>query len=170
MRSEHDVSFIRRICTDIRFEVLTAVVIKHCIISDIIPCTVLEMNRRFGWTYHLHIHGLKISQIRYKHEATSFVTCLMMVSCLAYSSALKMEAKCYSELPLTSNRLRCVTSQKEKLFTACTEDDLWSRWIKQRLNYYSPDYFCAVFGRHDFLCAKSIRQKTQSKKKIKNKN
>jgi hypothetical protein len=39
-------------------EVLTAVVMNVAIIWDIAPCS-LNVNRRFGGTYHLHDEGRK---------------------------------------------------------------------------------------------------------------
>jgi hypothetical protein len=38
----------------IRFEVLTAVVMKISIFWDITPCMALKINRRSGGTYRLH--------------------------------------------------------------------------------------------------------------------
>jgi hypothetical protein len=38
-------------------EVLTAVVMKGTIFWDITPCSPLKVNRRFGGTYLLHLHG-----------------------------------------------------------------------------------------------------------------
>jgi hypothetical protein len=40
-------------------EVLTAVVMKSTIFWDITPCSPLSVNRRFGGTYRLHLHGRK---------------------------------------------------------------------------------------------------------------
>jgi hypothetical protein len=45
----------------VRFEVLTLVVMKSTISREITPCSPLEVNRRFGWTYS-HLQGLRISQ------------------------------------------------------------------------------------------------------------
>jgi hypothetical protein len=39
------------------FEVLTAAVMKSTIFWDIMPCSVLKINQRFGGTYRLHIHA-----------------------------------------------------------------------------------------------------------------
>jgi hypothetical protein len=44
------------------FEVLTAVVMKSSIVWDITPCSPLKVNRRFGGTCCLHLHGRRISQ------------------------------------------------------------------------------------------------------------
>jgi hypothetical protein len=39
-------------------EVLTPVVMKSTILWDITPCSPLEVNRRFGGTYRLHLQAL----------------------------------------------------------------------------------------------------------------
>jgi hypothetical protein len=45
---------------DIGFEVLTAVVMKATILWDIAPCS--HVNRRFGRTYRLQLHGRKSTE------------------------------------------------------------------------------------------------------------
>jgi hypothetical protein len=61
---------------DVRYEVLTAVVMKISIFWDITPCRPLKVNRRFWGTCRLHLY---------------------VESCLAYSLTLKTEAMCSSE-------------------------------------------------------------------------
>jgi hypothetical protein len=61
---------------------------KSSIFWDITPCSPLNVNRHFGGTYRL--------------LTTSFT----LVTCLAYSSTLKMEATCSSE---TSVDIRLTT-------------------------------------------------------------
>jgi hypothetical protein len=51
------------------FEVLTAVVKKSIIFWDITPCNPLKVNRRFGWTYCLHLQGRRISRVRNQRES-----------------------------------------------------------------------------------------------------
>jgi hypothetical protein len=41
------------------FEVFTAVVLKSIFFWDMTPCSPLNVNRRFGGTYHIHIRGKK---------------------------------------------------------------------------------------------------------------
>jgi hypothetical protein len=55
----------------VRFEDSTAVVMKSSIFWDITPCSPLKVNRRFGWTCHLHLQGRRISQARNQREARS---------------------------------------------------------------------------------------------------
>jgi hypothetical protein len=41
----------------VRFEDLTAMVIKSTIFWDITPCSLFKVNRRFGGTYRLNLQG-----------------------------------------------------------------------------------------------------------------
>jgi hypothetical protein len=66
----------------VRYEVLTAVIMKSSIFWDITLYSSLKFNRRFGGTCRLHLLGLRI------RLSTSFT----LVSCLAYSSNLNIEA------------------------------------------------------------------------------
>jgi hypothetical protein len=84
------------------FEVLTAVVMKCSTFWDI-TSNPLKFNWCFGGTSGLHFQGLEINQTRkktWKHVLTTWSLhefAFMLVSCLAYSSILKMEAKYSSE-------------------------------------------------------------------------
>jgi hypothetical protein len=51
------------------FEVITAVVMKSSVFWDITPCGPLKVNRHFGGTFRLHLHGRRISQARNQHES-----------------------------------------------------------------------------------------------------
>jgi hypothetical protein len=70
--------------------------LKRSVFWNITPCSLLKVNRRFGGTCRLHLQGRRISQARNQCEAE---LCLLL-SCLAYSSSLKMcfrnVAKCSS--------------------------------------------------------------------------
>jgi hypothetical protein len=44
-----------------RFEVFTSVTIKNGVFWDVAPCRPC-VNRRFGGTYRLHLHGKKIRE------------------------------------------------------------------------------------------------------------
>jgi hypothetical protein len=57
------------------------------------PCSPLKINRCFGGTYHFHLQGRKISQVKNQREAGS----KQRSSYLAYSSTLKMEVTCSCE-------------------------------------------------------------------------
>jgi hypothetical protein len=51
-------------------EVLTAVIMNY-ILWNITPCSPLNVNRHFGGTCRLHLHGRRISQARDQHEECS---------------------------------------------------------------------------------------------------
>jgi hypothetical protein len=51
------------ITLNIRSEVLTAVVIKSSICRDIMPCSPLIVNQRFGGKYRLYLQGIRISWV-----------------------------------------------------------------------------------------------------------
>jgi hypothetical protein len=68
------------------FEVLAAVVMKTSILWDIMLCSLLKVNRPFGGICRLHLQGRRISS-----------ACFLLISFLAYSSVLKMEAARSSE-------------------------------------------------------------------------
>jgi hypothetical protein len=75
------------------------VLVYRAVIWDITPCSPLKINLCFGETYRLRRQCRRISQTRYLHEAgNKLAPCIMLVSCLAYSSTLKMEATCSSEM------------------------------------------------------------------------
>jgi hypothetical protein len=62
-------------------EVLTAVIMKSSIFWDIIPHSLLKVNQHVRETFY-----------------PCFAACFMLVSCLAYSSTLEMEATCSYEM------------------------------------------------------------------------
>jgi hypothetical protein len=47
------------------------VVHEHSVFWDKAPCSPVKVNWRFGWTYHLHLQGWKVSQARSQHEGGS---------------------------------------------------------------------------------------------------
>jgi hypothetical protein len=50
-------------------EVLTAVTIKSMVFWVTKPCTLVQIQWRFGGTHHLHLQGQRISQARHQQEA-----------------------------------------------------------------------------------------------------
>jgi hypothetical protein len=82
----------------VRFEVLTAVVMKNSIFWDITPSNPLKINRRFGGTC-LHFQGRRIIQVRNQCESSG-TTCHLLSTLfleLAHSLTMKMETKYSSE-------------------------------------------------------------------------
>jgi hypothetical protein len=70
--------------TLVGFQILQALDVKSSVFCDITPCSLLKIIRRFGGIYLIDLQVL-------------LATCLRLLSCLAYSSTLKMEATCSSE-------------------------------------------------------------------------
>jgi hypothetical protein len=68
----------------------TAVVIKNSIFWDITPCSLLKFIQYFGGICGLHLKGWRL-------RVALLAACFMLVSCLAYSSTLKMAAICSNE-------------------------------------------------------------------------
>jgi hypothetical protein len=66
--------------------------IKSSIFLDITQCTLLKVND--GSEEEVP----SIFRVRIREERTLLTTCFMLVSCLAYSSTLKMEATCSSDM------------------------------------------------------------------------
>jgi hypothetical protein len=76
----------------IKFEVLTAVVMKCPIAWDITLCSLLKINTCFGGTCRLQLQGRRISP---PELATNI--CFIIVLFLAYCLTLKMEVTSFSE-------------------------------------------------------------------------
>jgi hypothetical protein len=75
-------------------EFLTAADMNSSIFCDITPYSPLKVNRRFGGTcFHLETK-----------QGTSLLPAFTLVSCLAYSSILKMDATCSSEASVEFQR------------------------------------------------------------------
>jgi hypothetical protein len=52
-----------------RFEVLTAGAMKN-IVWDVMTCTPLDVYRRFGWTWCLHLQGGRVNRVSQASRAT----------------------------------------------------------------------------------------------------
>jgi hypothetical protein len=82
---------------DVRFEVHAAVVMTSSIFWDITPCSPKNVTGRYGGTCCIHLQGERISRARNQCKAL-LATCFTLVSCMAYSSTLKLEATGTSEI------------------------------------------------------------------------
>jgi hypothetical protein len=72
--------------------------------SVMLGCSPVKLSRRFGRTGHFHLQGRRVS----KKQGARRAACLLLVSCFAYTSTLKMEAICSSESSIDSNQTtRC---------------------------------------------------------------
>jgi hypothetical protein len=129
---------------------------KSYIFMDITPCSPSKVIRRFGEARCFHLWGWRIRQASSQHEASNmkifacmFYTCFTVVSCLTYSSTLKIEATCSSE-----------TSVDFQLTTRCyiPEDRTLQRWILLSKLFFCSEYsnamvfniFCSRTPRYNF--------------------
>jgi hypothetical protein len=75
--------------------------LKSTILWDITPCSPLEVNRRFGRIYKLHLEGRRISRTRNQRAPNAST----LISCSDYFSILKMGAICSSETLVDFQRI-----------------------------------------------------------------
>jgi hypothetical protein len=75
--------------------------LKSTTFWDITPCSPLKVNRHFGGTCRLHHQGRRISQTR---NQLCLPPAFTLVSCLAYTLTLKMEATCSLETSVDFQR------------------------------------------------------------------
>jgi hypothetical protein len=73
-----------RTISPVRFEVLTAVVMKISVLWDITQCSPLKVNRRIGGSHRFHLQGV-------------LGTFSMLVSRLSHYSIMQIEVTCSSE-------------------------------------------------------------------------
>jgi hypothetical protein len=99
------------------------------VVWNITPCIPLKVNRRFGGTCRLQLEGRKISQAWKQVTSRAAFT---LVSCILYSSTLKMKATYLPKRRLTFNGLYSAISQKMKLFRNITNTAMCNR----RTNLY----------------------------------
>jgi hypothetical protein len=80
--------------------------VKSSIFWGIMLCSPLKIDRRFGGTYRLFLQGRRISQRGNQNvvNVALLATCFTLLSCLSYSSTLKMEALCSSETSIEFQR------------------------------------------------------------------
>jgi hypothetical protein len=62
------------------FEVLTAMVMKSAVFSDVKSCRPVEVHRCFGGTYYLHFQGRMVSQAIDQQESGGSTAFLINVS------------------------------------------------------------------------------------------
>jgi hypothetical protein len=87
------------------------------IFFDITLCISVKFNRHFGEAYRIHLHGDEQANktywiarsplanlVLFRKVLALLAACFMLVSCTAYSSTLKMEAICSSEMSVDFHR------------------------------------------------------------------
>jgi hypothetical protein len=110
---------------------------------NITQCSLLKVNRRFEGICSFYLQG-RISQVINLKEVrigmAVLVTCLMLVSCVAYSSNLKMEATCPSEKSVDFQQ----TTRRY-----ISEDTILHNHRFEYLKYYISNFvfqrFCLLF-------------------------
>jgi hypothetical protein len=70
---------------------------------DIMPYSPPKINWHFGRIFCLHLQGWRVIQVRY--QLTEFIAWSVLVSCLACSSTLRMEAKNFSDTSFGFQRI-----------------------------------------------------------------
>jgi hypothetical protein len=114
VKPEKTYAYTWYICKNVTFQVLTAVDMKSSIFCNITPCSPLKVNRHFVGTCGLQLQSRRISQTGDQREVGSkdSLTCLVLVSCLACSSDLKMEMTHPSETSADFQRTtRCYIAE-----------------------------------------------------------
>jgi hypothetical protein len=79
------------------FKIKTRLWRRRAVFWEIMLCSQLKANQRFGGTCRLYLQGRRIIHARKQHEAL-LATCFMLISWLAYYSTLKMQVTCFSEM------------------------------------------------------------------------
>jgi hypothetical protein len=77
---------------------------KSIIFWDMTPCSPLKVNRRFGGTYLFHLQGRK-NRLSKKPASKQVAFCLLADFAEPISSTLKMEATCFSETSVETQRI-----------------------------------------------------------------
>jgi hypothetical protein len=85
--------FVRNIYSAFGIEVLTVMRMDISIFWDIICCRLMKSQR----TFRKNIKPSSRSKSHPSEQSTLFAACIFLVSCLAYTSTLKMEVTCSSE-------------------------------------------------------------------------
>lgn len=84
-------------------------------------CSIVKVIWNFRETNHFHVHVKRVSQVR-NHHAACF-------SCLAFSSVLKVEAVCFSEMSVGFHQTtQCYISEDR---TFVFELGFWMNQIKE---------------------------------------
>lgn len=91
------------------FWVLTTRTMKR----DVLPCSLIEFPRRFGWTFCFYPEGSK-SKLNEQPASRN-----ALISCFAHSSISKIESIYCSETSVNSFGICAVISQTTDLFEIC---------------------------------------------------
>jgi hypothetical protein len=89
----------------VRFEGFTPVVMKSTPFWDITPFSPLEVDRRFGGTYRLHLQDWRINRSRSQHEGKVDSDCFPVrptLCSLAVGSIVKQNCVCFLTVRMSS--------------------------------------------------------------------
>jgi hypothetical protein len=105
--------------------VFTALTVS--VLWDLLLCSSLKVNQHLWGTCHLHLQCGKISQGRNQHEQVAsrpfLATCFMLFSCLSYSSTMKEEEICFSQMLADFQRsTQCYVLEDRTLHNCCCEN------------------------------------------------
>jgi hypothetical protein len=144
---------------------------KNTIFWDITSCSPLKVNWNFGGIFRLNFQGREISLARNQRESRPCLPpTLTLVCCSAYSSTLKIEAKCSSELSIDFQRTtrRYIQEDSAALISkipqillfffslhgfgrlACSHSELVLKllrilWLRFRTVHWSRKLSCSIF-------------------------
>jgi hypothetical protein len=95
------------------YEVLTVVVMNSSILWNIMPCSLLKVNRRFRGTWHLQLQGQRINKAINQHDSRALLaTCFDVGFLLGYSSTLKTRGNIPPKCRLSCNGLHGIIYHK----------------------------------------------------------
>jgi hypothetical protein len=77
-------------------QVILTVGTMKSVVSWIVKLCSSDMAKHVGGTYCFHIQGQRMSEAR--RQQGWLADCVLLVSCLAYTSTLKVETVCSSEM------------------------------------------------------------------------
>jgi hypothetical protein len=102
---------------------------KYSFFCDITPCSPWKVNKYFGGNCRHHLKGRRRSEARNRlKQVTSKV---LLISCLVYSSTLKIEATCSSEMSVYFWLTTWFDIQESKTLRFTYVPKLWSTCTMQ---------------------------------------
>jgi hypothetical protein len=117
--------------------------LKNSKFCRITPCSHLKIKQHLEGTCRFHLQRRRISQEWNQHEISLLVTCFILVSCLDYSSTLKMEATCSPETSVNCQRTtRCYIPEDRTLYNHSCDNPTSYMFLVSNL-------FCLFFSFED---------------------
>jgi hypothetical protein len=129
------------------FEVLTAVVMNSSIFWDIMPCSPLEVNQRFGEICHLSLQSRRMSQARNQRESKWQFSTLKMGA--TYSSEPSVYFQRTTWRYIQENTILLVTEE-------CSHPTYWKRCLQKHSSHLSVNSF--ISSRHVSEESRNLRE------------